>query len=132
MPDRVERLRKAAQARHEATLRRAENTLRRLIRRGAPVTARQLAAEASVSRSWLYRQPELRQQLDRLRALPTPSGRPLPAEQRASTESLQQQIHTEPSPVSCRLVVGGTGVVRRVRLAALGCSVRWRRGALQR
>lgn len=94
MPDRVERLREAAQARHEATLRRAENTLRRLIRRGAPVTARQLAAEASVSRSWLYRQPELRQQLDRLRALPTPSGRALPAEQRASTESLQQQIHT--------------------------------------
>jgi len=40
--------------------------------------------------------------------------------------------HSEPSPVSCRLVVGGTGVVRRVRVAVLGCSVRWRRGALQR
>jgi hypothetical protein len=35
MPDRIEILREAAQARHAATLRRAEDTLRTLVRRGA-------------------------------------------------------------------------------------------------
>ena len=52
MPDRVDRLREAAQARHEATLRRATNALQRLARRGELVTFRRLAETAGVSRSW--------------------------------------------------------------------------------
>ena len=38
MPDRVDRLREAAQARHDGTLRRATNALQRLARRGEAVT----------------------------------------------------------------------------------------------
>jgi hypothetical protein len=67
MPDRVERLREAAQARHAATLRRAEAALRALTSRGEPVSLRGLATAAGVSRSWLYRQPQLREEVERLR-----------------------------------------------------------------
>ena len=94
MTDRVDRLREAAQARHEATLRRATNALQRLARRGEPVTFRRLAETAGVSRSWLYRQPELREEISRLRD--TTVGRPgtLPAVERATADSLRQQLRT--------------------------------------
>ena len=93
MTDRVERLREAAQARHEATLRRAESALQRMAKRGDPVTFNRVAEAAGVSRSWLYRQPTLRQEIDRLRdASATRSG--LPSVERASTDSLRQQLHT--------------------------------------
>jgi len=92
MPDRVDRLREAAQARHEATLRRATNALQRLARRGEPVTFRRLAETAGVSRSWLYRQPQLRDEITRLRD--TSTGRPgtLPAAERATADSFRQQV----------------------------------------
>jgi cell division septum initiation protein DivIVA len=93
MADRVERLREAAQARHEATLRRAESALQRMAKRGDPVTFNRVAETAGVSRSWLYRQPTLRQEIDRLRdASATRPG--LPSPERASTDSLRQQLHT--------------------------------------
>ena len=92
MTDRVDRLREAAQARHDATLRRATTALQRLARRGEPVTFRRLAETAGVSRSWLYRQPQLRDEITRLRD--TSTGRPgtLPAAERATTDSLRQQL----------------------------------------
>jgi TolA-binding protein len=92
MTDRVDRLREAAQARHEATLRRATNALQRLARRGEQVTFRRLAETAGVSRSWLYRQPQLRDEITRLRD--TSTGRPgtLPAAERATADSLRQQL----------------------------------------
>ena len=94
MPDRVERLREAAQARHEATLHRAKNALRSMTRRGEPVTFRRAAETAGVSRSWLYRQQELREEINRLRH--RSQGRPglLPSAERASVDSLRQQMRT--------------------------------------
>ncbi len=94
MADRVERLRQAAQARHQATLRRAESALQRMATRGDPVTFNRVAESAGVSRSWLYRQPALRQEIDRLRD--TTATRPgvLPSAERATTDSLRQQVHT--------------------------------------
>ena len=94
MPDRVERLREAAQARHEATLRRAKNALASMTRRGEPVTFRRVAETAGVSRSWLYRQQELREEINRLRH--TSQSRPglLPSAERASVDSLRQQMRT--------------------------------------
>jgi hypothetical protein len=93
MADRVERLREAAQARHEVTLRRAESVLQRMAKRGDPVTFNRVAETAGVSRSWLYRQPTLRQEIDRLRD--ASASRPgLPSAERASTDSLRQQLHT--------------------------------------
>lgn len=94
MSDRVERLREAARTRHETTLRRAENALQRLVKRGDAITYRRLAEAAGVSRSWLYRQPALRQEIDRLRA--STANRPgrLPAAERATVDSLRQQLRT--------------------------------------
>jgi hypothetical protein len=43
-----------------------------------------------VSRSWLYRQPQLREEIDRLRR-PT---RNLPSAERATTDSVRQQLRT--------------------------------------
>jgi hypothetical protein len=94
MTDRVERLREAAQARHEATLRRARNALASMTRRGEPVTFRRVAETAGVSRSWLYRQQELREEINRLRH--RSQGRPglLPSAERVSVDSLRQQMRT--------------------------------------
>jgi hypothetical protein len=95
MPDRVQRLRDAAQARHEATLRRAEHVIEQLVRRGESVTFRHVAEAADVSRSWLYRQDKLRQQIDDLRDRPTTRTRTaVPSAERATADSLRQQLHT--------------------------------------
>ena len=83
MPDRVDRLREAAQARHEATLQRATAALQRMARRGEAVTFRRLAETAGVSRSWLYRQPQLREELTRLRDTSTGRRGNLPSAERA-------------------------------------------------
>jgi len=94
MPDRVERLREAAQTRHETTLGRANNALASMARRGTPVTFRSVAEAAGVSRSWLYRQQELREEINRLRH--TSQSRPglLPSAERATVDSLRQQMRT--------------------------------------
>ena len=94
MPDRVERLREAAQARHESTLRRAKNALQLLARRGEAVTFRRVAEVAGVSRSWLYNQQDLREEINRLRAASQHRPTVLPAAERATTDSLRQQART--------------------------------------
>lgn len=95
MTDRVQRLRDAAQSRHDATVRRAEQVVERLTRRGDPVTYRHVAEAAGVSRSWLYRQDKLRQQIDALRNRPTTTAAAaVPSAERATADSLRQQLHT--------------------------------------
>jgi len=94
MPDRVDRLREAAQARHDATLRRATNAMQRMARRGEAVTFRRLAETAGVSRSWLYRQPKLREEINRLRDTTAGRAGNLPSAERATTDSLRQQLRT--------------------------------------
>jgi len=54
MLDRIQRLHRAAQGRHEKTARRAEAALDALARSGDPVTVRGVAEAARVSRSWIY------------------------------------------------------------------------------
>jgi hypothetical protein len=100
MPDRVDRLREAAQARHDVTLRRASSALQRMDRRGEAVTFRRVAEAAGVSRSWLYRQPQLREEINRLRN--SSAGRPgnLPSAERATADSLRQQLRTYRDEIS--------------------------------
>ncbi len=93
MPERAEALRRAAQARHDATAARAEAAFEALRRQGRPVSFGQLAKAAGVARSWLYRQPELREKVMRLRGGPRPEHRPGQDRQRASADSLRQQLH---------------------------------------
>jgi Family of unknown function (DUF6262) len=81
----------AARRRARATHKRAVSTLRRMDKAGFPIT---FDAVARVSRSWLYNQPQLRSEIERLRArrhLPT-QHTPVPDRQRASNPSLLQRL----------------------------------------
>lgn len=83
----------AAHQRTQATRRRAVAALRRIDNAGTPVTFDCVAREAQVSRSWLYNQPDLRAEIDRLRNRRHGSTRPVPDRQRATDASLQQRLN---------------------------------------
>jgi hypothetical protein len=61
-------LRRAAAAKSAAAQARAENGLRQMRRRGDPITFRGLAQTAGVSLDFLYTTPEIRSQVEQLRA----------------------------------------------------------------
>jgi Family of unknown function (DUF6262) len=84
----------AARRRATATRRRAIAALRRMDNAGQPISFDALAREAKVSRSWLYAQPDLRAEIDRLRASwdPAPVRERPPHRQRASDASLRQRL----------------------------------------
>ena len=82
----------AAQRRRADTLERAHQALRELGETGQRRTVTQIAAHAGVSRSWLYAQPELREQLRRLTAISeTADSRPTRIEH-GSDASLRQRL----------------------------------------
>ncbi len=81
----------AARRRHDDAVERAVDALRRMDAAGVPVSFQAVAAEAGVSRSWLYRRPALRTEIERLRAGNRQTQRVLPARLRASDESLRAQ-----------------------------------------
>ena len=67
--------------------------LRRFDRDGVPITFVGVAAAASVSRPWLYREPQLRGEILRHRSTATRPPTPLvPVAQRASAQSQHQKI----------------------------------------
>jgi hypothetical protein len=84
----------AAQRRATATRRRAATALRRMDNAGQPISFDAVAREAKVSRSWLYNQPDLRAEIERLRGRrnPAPAVRPIPDRQRASDTSLRRRL----------------------------------------
>jgi hypothetical protein len=61
---------------------------------GTVITFETVAREAGVSRSWLYNQPDLKAEIERLRARyrPVPAARPVPDRQRASDASLLRRL----------------------------------------
>lgn len=81
----------ASHQRRKMALERARRAIRRLDRTGQAVTFCAVADEAGVSRSWLYREPTIRAEIERLRASRPGPGR-VPAAQRTSTESLHQRL----------------------------------------
>ena len=82
----------AAQRRRADTLERARKALQELGATGQRRTVTQIAAHAGVSRSWLYAQPELRDQLRRLTAI-SETPEPAPARiERGSDASLRQRL----------------------------------------
>jgi hypothetical protein len=85
-------LAKANARRHEAALTAAHDAIERLGREGRVVNFGAVAHASGVSRAWLYREPEIRELVVRLRASsPTTTAR---AAQRASTDSLRQRLDT--------------------------------------
>ena len=83
----------AARQRHEHTRAKAIAAMHELDRTGAMLTFESVARHAGVSRSWIYTQTDLKDEIGRLRAQrrPEPST-PLPARQRASDDSLRRRL----------------------------------------
>ena len=92
-PDPATPLAVAAARRHALTRARAIQALRELDRAGAPVTFAAVAAAARISRSWLYTQPDIRDQIQRLRTSTSRApGTPVPIGQRSTDASLHTRL----------------------------------------
>jgi len=87
-------LSEAAARRHELTRAKAIQALRELDRAGAPVTFAAVASAAGISRSWLYTQPDISDQIRRLREKTDGAGSvgAIPAGQRATDASLHTRL----------------------------------------
>jgi hypothetical protein len=82
----------AAQRRRANTLERARQALQELGETGERRTVMQIAAHAGFSRSWLYAQRELRDQIRRLTAI-SETAESIPARiERGSDASLRQRL----------------------------------------
>jgi hypothetical protein len=83
----------AAKRRHELARAKAIKTIRELAQTGEPVDYPTVAARAQVSRSWLYTQPDINAEIQRLRSLAHRSRQaPIPARQRSSDASLHRRL----------------------------------------
>jgi hypothetical protein len=83
----------AARRKSEHAHARACNALGELDQQGRPITFQAVARHAGVSRQWLYQQPELRREIERLRDRNIAATAPrVPDAQRASTASLRQRL----------------------------------------
>jgi uncharacterized protein DUF6262 len=109
----------AAARRHELTRSRAVQAIRELDRSGRPVTFASVAATAGISRSWLYTQPDIRSQVDRLRDAGGKS-RPtaIPGRQHTSDPSLRSRLTT--ALERNRQLAEENGRLRRQLARALG------------
>ncbi len=91
--DSADRLAQHARARHEQTLRRAQAALTSMVDNGDAITVSFLASRAGVSRSWIYTQPELRDQIEQLQQPTTRTGAPRrETDNHASEESLRRRL----------------------------------------
>jgi len=82
----------AARRKREHAHTRARNALRELDQQGAAITFQAVARHARVSRQWLYRQPELRAEIERLRDRNGAGASPRASDgHRASMASLRQR-----------------------------------------
>ena len=80
---RITALTEAAKVKSQNKTRDAEQAIRRLIKRGDPITFQAVQREAGVSHAFLYNHPELRTRIEHLRG----ARRNVPADQPADTDS---------------------------------------------
>ncbi len=81
--------------RHQAALAAARHAIDQLRREGKSVNYAAVAHAAGVSRTWLYRQDQIRDLTSQLR-----DHKPPPAAQHASTDSLRQRLDTTPAEIT--------------------------------
>jgi hypothetical protein len=83
----------AARQRHEHTRAKAIAAMHELDRAGAALTFEAVAHHAGVSRSWIYTQTDLKDEIRRLRdQRRTKPSAPIPTRQRASDDSLRLRL----------------------------------------
>jgi Family of unknown function (DUF6262) len=93
-PDQAAALAAAAQRKRERALERAHAALRDLDQDGKSISFQAVARRAGVSRQWLYTQPELRAEIERLRTRDSPAAPRVPDTERAREASLRQRNTT--------------------------------------
>lgn len=110
----------AARRRSDDARRRAVTALRRLDTDGQPVTFSTVASAAGVSRSWLYAQDDLREQIGRLRTRQqqAPSSPLIPDRQRATPASLLRR--PEAATIRIRVLESDNHQLRDALERALG------------
>jgi hypothetical protein len=92
-PDRFEALLAAAHERHVDARLRTVEALRRLDSSGEPVNFAAVAGAAGVSRGFLYRQIDLRAEIEKLRRPRNQKGHGArPLRERATADSLRQEL----------------------------------------
>jgi hypothetical protein len=90
MPRERTPLQAAAQRKRNRAINRAREALAEMHNVGSEITFQGVADRADVSRQWLYKNPELRAEIEKLRA--THGGpHPIPAAQRSTDASLRQR-----------------------------------------
>jgi hypothetical protein len=94
MPPDPTRLARAAERKRHDTLERAAAALAALDERGETISFQAVARAAGVSRQWLYQQPELRAEIEKLRASSARQTSAVPSRERATEASLRQRIET--------------------------------------
>lgn len=84
----------AAKAKSQAKAHAADQAIRRLVKRGEPVTFQAVQREAGVSHAFLYANPELRGRIEQLRsqARPKPAPPAGPASDNTIIQALTSQI----------------------------------------
>lgn len=80
---RITALTQAAKVKSQNKTRDAEQAIRRLIKRGDPITFQAVQREAAVSHAFLYNHPELRKRIEHLRG----THRKAPADQSVDSDS---------------------------------------------
>ncbi|WP_245718583.1 DUF6262 family protein [Nocardia miyunensis] len=90
--DNTEHLRAAARQRHDATRAKALAALHELDQAGAHITFQSVAARAGVSRSWLYKQTDLQDEIRRIRTQRQPTTVSSSSKQPSSDESWQRRL----------------------------------------
>ena len=91
--DQALRLTQLARARHDQTMQRAQAALNTLAHNRDPITIARLASTAGVSRSWIYTQPDLRDQIEQHQHNHTrTSPAPRTTDTHASTNSLRRRL----------------------------------------
>jgi chromosome segregation ATPase len=89
---RADALRDAASSRSLVVVQRARHAIRELERRGAAISSQAVAAEAGVSRAFLYGHAELRAAIEQLRDQHQRARSRLPSRERASEESMRARL----------------------------------------
>jgi hypothetical protein len=93
MPPEQTPLAQAARRKRAQAQARTRVALRELDQQGRPISFQAVARHAGVSRQWLYQQPQLRSEIERLRARRVAGTQPrVPDADRDSDASLRQRL----------------------------------------
>lgn len=93
-PERAHPLAAAAARKSKRTLELACSALRDLEARGEAISFQAVARQAGISRQWLYGQPEMRAEIERLRVIQRDSPASVPAGERSTKASLRARLQT--------------------------------------